>query len=161
MNNFTFGDSARQYYETICGGAGAGLGADGVGFDGASAVHTHMTNSRLTDPEVLEARLPVRVREHRVRRGSGGLGAYRGGDGSVRRIEFLQPMSASLLSGRRAIAPPGLAGGGDGAPGRQRVIRANGEAEALPALFSIEVDAGDQIEIETPGSAGLGEPNKP
>ncbi|MEO1039710.1 MAG: hydantoinase B/oxoprolinase family protein [Pseudomonadota bacterium] len=158
MNNFTFGNTAHQYYETICGGAGAGLRSDGSGFDGAAAVHTHMTNSRLTDPEVLEARFPVRVIEHRVRRASGGRGAFRGGDGSVRRLEFLEPMTANLLSGRRSVAPPGLAGGGDGAPGEQRLIRTDGRVEVLPALFTVNVGPGDQIEIETPGGGGLGDP---
>ncbi len=156
MNNFTFGDADRQYYETICGGAGAGVRADGSGFDGASAVHTHMTNSRLTDPEVMETRYPVRVETHAVRKGSGGDGAQRGGDGSVRRIGFLEPMEASLLSGRRSIAPPGLNGGRDGAPGAQRVIRADGSIEELPARLRIDLRPGDAIEIETPGGGGFG-----
>ncbi|MGX6648343.1 hydantoinase B/oxoprolinase family protein [Maricaulaceae bacterium MS644] len=156
MNNFTFGDATRQYYETICGGAGAGERLDGRGFDGASAVHTHMTNSRLTDPEVLELRYPVRILEHKVRHGSGGAGAFCGGDGSVRRIEFLEPMEAALLSGRRRIAPPGLNGGADGAPGRQRVVRANGKAEPLEARFRLDLQPGDRIEIETPGGGGFG-----
>jgi len=158
MNNFTFGDAQRQYYETICGGAGAGLRLNGRGFHGAGAVHTHMTNSRLTDPEVLELRYPVRILEHSVRRGSGGDGAYRGGDGSVRRIQFLEPMEASLLSGRRSVAPPGLAGGEDGAPGRQRVERAGGAREDLGARFGIRLEPGDVIQIETPGGGGFGEP---
>ena len=156
MNNFTFGDSTRQYYETICGGAGAGERLDGRGFDGASAVHTHMTNSRLTDPEVLELRYPVRILEHSVRHGSGGAGAFHGGDGSVRRVEFLEPMEAALLSGRRHIAPPGLNGGADGAPGRQRVVRADGRAEPLEARFRLDLQPGDRIEIETPGGGGFG-----
>src|SRR5690606_19366856 len=119
MNNFTFGDGAHQYYETLCGGVGAG-----PGFDGASAVHTHMTNSRLTDPEILERRYPVRVRRFAIRRGSGGSGAWRGGDGVVREIEFLAPMSAAILANRRRVAPFGLAGGAPGEPGRNCVIRA-------------------------------------
>ncbi|XBQ14938.1 MAG: hydantoinase B/oxoprolinase family protein [Oceanicaulis sp.] len=155
MNNFTFGDGARQYYETICGGAGAGLDAAGRGFHGASAVHTHMTNSRLTDPEVLELRYPIRVLGHAVRRGSGGAGRWRGGDGSVRRIEFLEPMQAALLSGRRTVAPPGLNGGEAGAPGKQRLVKAGGAVENLPAKFRVQIDAGDAIEIETPGGAGF------
>ena len=156
MNNFTFGNETYQYYETICGGSGAGLLADGSGFDGADAVHTHMTNSRLTDPEIMELRYPVRVLSHRVREGSGGSGKWRGGHGSVRRIEFLQAMEASLLSGRRRVAPPGLKGGGDGAPGKARVIRADGRVEQQPALFSVQLSPGDAIEIETPGGGGFG-----
>ncbi len=156
MNNFTFGDATRQYYETQCGGAGAGIDSEGAPFAGASAVHTHMTNSRLTDPEVLELRYPVRVRAHAVRRGSGGAGAARGGDGAVRRIEFLEPMDAALLSGRRTVQPPGLAGGEPGRAGGQRVIRNDGSVIALPAKFSVSVRPGDVIEIETPGGGGYG-----
>jgi 5-oxoprolinase (ATP-hydrolysing) len=151
MNNFTFGDAAHQYYETIAGGAGAG-----PGFDGASGVQTHMTNSRLTDPEVLESRHPVLVREFRYRRGSGGAGANRGGDGLVRAIEFRAPMTAAILSNHRRIAPFGLAGGGDGARGSTRVQRANGQTEELPACAVIDIGAGDAIVIETPGGGGFG-----
>jgi 5-oxoprolinase (ATP-hydrolysing) len=151
MNNFTFGDAARQYYETICGGAGATAEADG-----ASAVHTHMTNSRLTDPEILERRFPVRVERFGVRAGSGGGGARRGGDGAVRRIRFLAPMEAALLSSRREHAPQGLAGGGPAQPGRQRLIRNSGEVSELPGCFSVTVELGDVIEIETPGGGGFG-----
>ncbi|MBI1199313.1 MAG: 5-oxoprolinase [Phenylobacterium sp.] len=151
MNNFTFGDDQRQYYETICGGAGATATADG-----ASAVHTHMTNSRLTDPEILERRFPVRVETFGVRQGSGGDGAHRGGDGVRRRIRFLAPMEAALLSSRRDHAPPGLAGGGDGRPGRQRLIAASGAASELSGCFSVTVQPGDAIEIETPGGGGFG-----
>ncbi len=156
MNNFTFGDAERQYYETLCGGAGAGIRLDGRGFHGASAVHTHMTNSRLTDPEVLELRYPVRILEHAVRRGSGGRGRFTGGDGSRRRIAFLEPMQVSLLSGRRRVAPPGLDGGRPGRPGAQRIRRANGVTEDLEAKFSISVEPGDVIELETPGGGGHG-----
>jgi len=151
MNNFTFGDAARQYYETLCGGAGATAQAPG-----ADAVHTHMTNSRLTDPEILERRFPVRVEAFHIRRGSGGAGARRGGDGAVRRIRFLAPMEAALLSSRRTHAPQGLAGGGAGLPGRQRLLRADGTATELPGCFSLEVQPGDAIEIETPGGGGFG-----
>ncbi|MET0295521.1 MAG: hydantoinase B/oxoprolinase family protein, partial [Phenylobacterium sp.] len=151
MNNFTFGDDARQYYETICGGAGATATAPG-----ASAVHTHMTNSRLTDPEILERRFPVRVEAFRIRRGSGGAGARPGGDGAVRRIRFLEPMSAALLSGRREHAPQGAAGGEAGLPGAQRLITAAGAVRELAGCFSIDVAAGDAIEIETPGGGGFG-----
>jgi 5-oxoprolinase (ATP-hydrolysing) len=151
MNNFTFGDEARQYYETICGGVGATASAAG-----ASAVHSHMTNSRLTDPEILERRFPVRIEAFGVRRGSGGAGAHRGGDGAVRRVRFLGPMDAALLASRRATAPRGLAGGGPGLPGAQRLIRADGAVTKLDGCFSVRVAAGDVIEIETPGGGGFG-----
>ena len=154
MNNFTFGDAAYQYYETICGGAGAG-----PGFDGASAVHTHMTNSRLTDPEVLEWRFPVLLESFAIRRGSGGAGAWRGGDGTIRRIRFLAPMAAAILSNRRRVAPPGLAGGGDGRPGVNRVERADGTTEELSATAEVAVAPGDVIVIETPGGGGFGTPS--
>src|SRR5690606_4783944 len=143
----------HQYYETICGGAGAG-----PGFDGASAVHTHMTNSRLTDPEVLEWRYPVRIRRFEIRRGSGGDGRHRGGDGVVREIEFLKPMHAAILSNRRRKAPFGLAGGGAGAPGRNYVGRARGEIVALGPVASVALAAGDRLVIETPGGGGYGAP---
>jgi 5-oxoprolinase (ATP-hydrolysing) len=151
MSNFTFGDDDKQYYETICGGVGAT--ADGPG---ASAIHSHMTNSRLTDPEILERRFPVRVEHFGVRPGSGGAGANPGGDGAVRRIRFLAPMEAALLSTRRDHAPQGLAGGGPALPGRQRLISAAGAVKELSGCFSVRVDAGDAIEIETPGGGGFG-----
>jgi 5-oxoprolinase (ATP-hydrolysing) len=151
MNNFTFGDETRQYYETICGGAGATATTAG-----ASAIHTHMTNSRLTDPEILERRFPVRVEAFGVRAGSGGDGARRGGDGVLRRIRFLAPMEAALLSSRRENAPQGIAGGGPGSPGRQRLIAASGAVTELPGCFSVTVELGDTIEIETPGGGGFG-----
>jgi len=151
MNNLTFGDAGRQYYETIAGGAGAG-----PDFDGASGVQTHMTNSRLTDPEVLETRYPVLVREFRYRRGSGGVGRRHGGDGLVRRIEFRAPMTAAILSNHRRIAPFGLAGGGDGATGINRLEIAGGGNRELPACAIIEVGTGDTLRIETPGGGGYG-----
>ncbi len=151
MNNFTFGDEVRQYYETLCGGAGATAEADG-----ASAIHTHMTNSRLTDPEILERRFPIRVEAFGVRAGSGGDGARRGGDGARRRIRFLAPMEAALLSTRREHAPQGLAGGGPALPGSQRLIANSGEVTELSGCFSVQVVAGDVIEIETPGGGGYG-----
>ena len=151
MNNFTFGDARRQYYETIAGGSGAG-----PGFDGADAVQTHMTNSRLTDPEVLEARFPVLVDSFAVRRGSGGAGAWRGGDGAVRRIRFLEPMTAAILSNRRRVAPFGLSGGKDGATGCNRVERVGGGTECLEATALTEMAAGDVFVIETPGGGGYG-----
>ena len=151
MNNFTFGDETRQYYETICGGAGATAQRAGT-----SAVHTHMTNSRLTDPEILERRFPVRVEAFAMRRGSGGAGAYAGGEGAYRRVRFLAAMEAALLSTRREHAPQGLAGGGPALPGAQRLIAANGAVKELPGCFSLNVAAGDIIEIETPGGGGFG-----
>jgi 5-oxoprolinase (ATP-hydrolysing) len=153
MNNFTFGNARYQYYETLCGGAGAG-----PGFDGASAVHTHMTNSRLTDPEVLEQRYPVRIVRFAIRRGSGGAGRWRGGDGVVREVEFLEPMHAAILSNRRRVAPAGLAGGTPGALGRNYVLRANGRTEEFPATADVELAAGDRFGIETPGGGGYGAP---
>jgi len=151
MNNFTFGDETRQYYETLCGGTGAT--AD---HPGESAIHSHMTNSRLTDPEILERRFPVRIEIFGRRWGSGGIGALTGGDGAVRSITFLAPMEAALLSSRRTHAPQGLNGGGPGRPGRQSLITAAGEIKELPGCFSISVEVGDRIEIETPGGGGFG-----
>jgi 5-oxoprolinase (ATP-hydrolysing) len=151
MNNFTFGNARHQYYETLCGGAGAG-----PSFDGASAVHTHMTNSRLTDPEVLEWRYPVRVRRFAIRRGSGGAGRHRGGDGVIRDIEFLEPMQAGILSNRRRVPPFGLHGGAAGACGRNYVLRADGRVEELSATASVELAPGDRFIIETPGGGGYG-----
>jgi 5-oxoprolinase (ATP-hydrolysing) len=151
MNNFTFGDDRRQYYETICGGAGAG-----PGFDGASAVQTHMTNSRLTDPEVLEWRFPVMVESFAIRQDSGGAGRHRGGEWVVRRIRFREPMSAAILSGRRAVPPFGADGGKPGALGRNTVTRADGSAETLPGTAVAEMRPGDVFVIETPGGGGFG-----
>ncbi len=153
MNNVTFGNETYQYYETICGGAGAG-----PGFDGASAVHTHMTNSRLTDPEVLEWRYPVLLRRFSVRPGSGGTGRYRGGDGVVREIEFREAMTAAILSGHRRIAPFGLAGGGSGAIGRNRLRRADGSTIEMGATAAFPVGPGDILVVETPGGGGYGAP---
>ncbi|MFM5924856.1 MAG: hydantoinase B/oxoprolinase family protein [Novosphingobium sp.] len=153
MNNFTFGNDRYQYYETIAGGSGAG-----PGFDGASAVQTHMTNSRLTDPEVLETRYPVLVDEFRIRTGSGGAGQWRGGDGVVRRIRFRETMEAGILSGRRRTVPFGLAGGGAAFPGITRVERTSGELEVLDSTAGVTVAAGDAIVIETPGGGGYGKP---
>ena len=151
MNNLTFGNDQHQYYETICGGAGAG-----PGFDGASAVQTHMTNSRLTDPEVLEWRFPVRVEEFAIRQNSGGQGQYKGGDGVTRRLQFLEPMTATILANHRTLAPSGLAGGGDGDRGRNLVERSDGRVEELPSCASIAMTAGDCLIIETPGGGGFG-----
>ncbi|MDP3382812.1 MAG: hydantoinase B/oxoprolinase family protein, partial [Phenylobacterium sp.] len=151
MNNFTFGDETRQYYETLCGGAGATATTPG-----ADGVHTHMTNSRLTDPEILERRFPVRLEHFGLRAGSGGAGAQRGGDGVVRRLRFLAPMEAALLSSRRTHPPAGLAGGGAGAAGRQALMTAAGEVKELSGCFSVAVAPGDTLEIQTPGGGGYG-----
>jgi 5-oxoprolinase (ATP-hydrolysing) len=153
MNNFTFGDDTYQYYETVAGGSGAG-----EGFDGADAVQTHMTNSRLTDPEVLEWRFPVLLESFEIRRGSGGAGRWRGGDGAVRRVRFLEPMVAAILSEHRRIAPPGMAGGSSGATGRNWVRRADGTVVELGACDQIEMHPGDCFVIETPGGGGYGRP---
>ncbi|HKR24090.1 MAG TPA: hydantoinase B/oxoprolinase family protein, partial [Allosphingosinicella sp.] len=151
MNNFTFGNDRYQYYETIAGGAGAG-----PDFDGASAVQTHMTNSRLTDPEILETRFPVILERFAIRRGSGGAGTQRGGDGTVRRIRFREPMQAGILSNRRRVAPKGIEGGGDAEAGVNKVIRADGSEELLGATASADMAAGDAFEIQTPGGGGFG-----
>jgi 5-oxoprolinase (ATP-hydrolysing) len=153
MNNLTFGNARYQYYETICGGTGAG-----PTFGGADAVHSHMTNSRLTDPEVLEWRFPVLVDAFAIRRGSGGTGKHRGGNGAVRRIKFLEPMTAAILSGRRLTAPFGLAGGGDGLSGRNYVIRGDGTRDDLGPTDETEVAAGDILVIESPGGGAWGTP---
>ncbi|MFN7620572.1 MAG: hydantoinase B/oxoprolinase family protein [bacterium] len=151
MNNFTFGDQTRQYYETIAGGSGAG-----PGFDGTAAVQTHMTNSRLTDPEVLETRFPVLLEEFSIRRGSGGDGANRGGDGAIRRLRFLEPLTAAILSNHRRTAPFGLSGGEDGAVGDNRVERVDGTADHLGATAEVSMGIGDVFVIETPGGGGFG-----
>ncbi|MBI1206186.1 MAG: 5-oxoprolinase [Azospirillum sp.] len=151
MNNLTFGNRAYQYYETICGGAGAG-----PDFDGTSAVHTHMTNSRLTDPEVLEWRFPVLLDSFEIRKGSGGAGRHHGGDGTRRRLRFLEPMTAAILSNHRRVPPFGLEGGQPGAVGRCWVERADGRHLELGATGRTEVAAGDVLVIETPGGGGFG-----
>jgi 5-oxoprolinase (ATP-hydrolysing) len=151
MNNFTFGNAAHQYYETISGGSGAG-----PGFNGTSVVQTHMTNSRLTDPEVLEFRFPVRLESYAIRTASGGKGQFTGGDGGVRRVRFLQPMTASILSNGRTVAAFGMAGGLPGAVGVNRIERANGSTETLAHIGSAEMAAGDVFVIETPGGGGYG-----
>jgi 5-oxoprolinase (ATP-hydrolysing) len=154
MNNTLFGDSTFGYYETICGGNGATPQRDG-----ADAVHTHMTSTRLTDPEVIELRYPVRVREFAIRRGSGGAGKHRGGDGIVRRLEFLRDLQVSLLHQRRGKYPPyGLEGGQPGAIGRNTLTRADGSVEPLGGLAQFQAHAGDILTIETPGGGGFGQP---
>jgi 5-oxoprolinase (ATP-hydrolysing) len=151
MNNLLFGNERFGYYETVCGGSGAG-----PGFAGASAVHTHMTNTRITDPEVLEHRYPVRLERFFIRRGSGGSGTWPGGDGAVREILFLEPMSLSLLSQHRVERPYGIQGGEPGLPGRQRLVRSTGEVEELASVDGREVGPGDRLILETPGGGGCG-----
>ncbi len=154
MNNLLFGSAATGYYETICGGSGATPEADG-----ADAVHTHMTNTRTTDPEVLEQRYPVRLQEFSIRRGSGGAGRHRGGDGAIRRIEFLAEVEVSLLSQRRGpYAPYGLQGGQPGALGRNILRRADGSTEVLPGTVCFTARPGDSLTIHTPGGGGFGTP---
>jgi 5-oxoprolinase (ATP-hydrolysing) len=156
MNNTIFGTSAFSYYETVCGGTGAG-----PGFAGVDAVHSHMTNTRITDPEVLEHRYPVRLERFGIRRGSGGAGRYRGGDGAVREITFLEPVRLSLLTQRRAAGPAGLDGGEAGAPGVQWIERHDGGRDALGAVAAADLQAGDRLVLLTPGGGGYGFPEAP
>jgi 5-oxoprolinase (ATP-hydrolysing) len=156
MNNTTWGNAKYQYYETICGGTGAGVRSDGTGYPGTSGVHSHMTNSRLTDPEVLEWRFPVVLGEFDIRAGSGGAGRWPGGDGVTRRIRFLEPMTLAILSGHRVVPPPGLAGGSPGACGRTRIVRADGTVETLASADRTELAEGDVHWLETPGGGGYG-----
>ena len=164
MNNFTFGNERHQYYETISGGSGAGIrdlaaAADSKeGFDGTDVVQTHMTNSRLTDPEVLEFRFPVRLESYSIRYGSGGRGRWHGGNGGIRRVRFLEPMTASILSNNRTVAPFGLAGGEPGKAGRNTVERSDGRIEELTHIGSVPMGVGDVFVIETPGGGGFGSP---
>jgi 5-oxoprolinase (ATP-hydrolysing) len=153
MNNLLFGDAVYQYYETVCGGIGAG-----PGFPGTSAVQTHMTNTRMTDPEILELRYPVRLEEFSIRRGSGGAGQWPGGDGSRRRIRFLRPMEAVIVASRRTVPPHGMQGGEAGAPGRQWVERASGGVTLLKGQDSAMLEPGDILALETPGGGGWGTP---
>ncbi|MFN6516246.1 MAG: hydantoinase B/oxoprolinase family protein [Nostoc sp. CreGUA01] len=151
MNNFTFGNERYQYYETICGGSGAG-----INFNGTDGVHSHMTNSRLTDPEVLETRYPVLLESFSIRDDSGGKGEYSGGNGVVRRIRFLEPMTANILSGHRQVSPFGLNGGEAGKVGRNWIQRQNGSEESLDSTATVEMNVGDVFAIETPGGGGFG-----
>ena len=153
MNNLTFGNARHQYYETVCGGSGAG-----PDFDGTDAVHTHMTNSRLTDPEILEQRYPVVLEAFEIRRGSGGRGRYKGGDGVRRTIRFNEGMELVILANRRKIPPYGVAGGEPGAPGRNWIERANGRVQELTGTDTARVEPGDRFVLETPGGGGWGEP---
>ncbi len=161
MNNFTFGNERHQYYETISGGTGAGGVLDGQGaliggFNGASVVQAHMTNSRLTDPEVLEFRFPVRLLSYEIREGSGGAGRWRGGNGGVRRVQFLESATASIISNGRVHPAFGAQGGSAGAPGINRVLRADGTIEELAHIAQVPMQAGDVFEIQTPGGGGFG-----
>ena len=165
MNNFTFGNERHQYYETISGGSGAGgvFDSQGVltgGFDGTSVVQAHMTNSRLTDPEVLEFRFPVRLESYEIRVGSGGAGRWQGGNGGVRRVRFLEPMTASILSNGRRHGAFGMAGGQPGQVGENRVVRLNGSVESLGHIGQAEMRPGDILEIHTPGGGGFGAAEK-
>jgi 5-oxoprolinase (ATP-hydrolysing) len=155
MNNFTFGNDDVQYYETICGGAGAG-----PGFDGADAVHTHMTNSRLTDPEVFEQNFPAIVESFSIRKNSGGAGKWHGGDGTVRRIRFLEPVGAAILSNHRRVAPFGIDGGKPARTGTNRIIRTDGNEEQLSGTATVQLNKGDTFVIETPGGGGYGKTNR-
>jgi 5-oxoprolinase (ATP-hydrolysing) len=162
MNNFTFGNARVQYYETISGGSGAGGRFDAQGqlvggFDGTSVVQTHMTNSRLTDPEVLEFRFPVRLESYAIRQGSGGAGRWHGGDGGVRRVRFLEPMTAGILSNGRIHPAFGMAGGQSGLPGINRVVRSDGSVQELAHIGQVEMQVGDVFEIHTPGGGGFGQ----
>jgi len=151
MNNFTFGNARYQYYETISGGSGAG-----EGFDGTDVVQTNMTNSRLTDPEILEFRFPVRLESYEIRAGSGGAGRWHGGNGGVRKVRFLEPMTAAILSNNRIHAPFGMAGGEPAAKGRNLVLRADGRVEELGHIGKVDMQAGDMFVVETPGGGGFG-----
>ena len=154
MNNTLFGNKNFGYYETICGGCGAG-----EGFNGASAVHHHMTNTRITDPEILEHRYPVRLEQFTIRKNSGGKGKWNGGDGVIREITFLEPVNLSVLSQRRKSGPFGINGGEAGKPGSQKIIRKNGEEIRLDSIQNIDLEAGDKFIIETPGGGGFWEKN--
>jgi 5-oxoprolinase (ATP-hydrolysing) len=160
-NNFTFGNARHQYYETISGGSGAGAVLDAKGnvaggFDGTSVVQTHMTNSRLTDPEVLEFRFPVRLESYEIRAGSGGAGKWKGGNGGVRRVRFLEDMTASILSNGRHHGAFGMAGGQPGQVGINRVVRSDGSVEQLDHIGQARMKPGDIFEIHTPGGGGWG-----
>lgn len=156
MNNLTFGNARVQYYETLCSGSPAGFDRDGNGFDGTAAVHVHMTNTRLTDPEILETRYPVVLEKFAIRRGSGGRGRWRSGDGTARVIRALEPLRCAILSGFRKVAPFGLAGGAPGETGRNAVRRADGRVEELAGCASVALEPGDAIVIETPTGGGVG-----
>jgi 5-oxoprolinase (ATP-hydrolysing) len=154
MNNFVYGNEKYQNYETICGGTGAGLDHPGT-----SAVHSHMTNTRMTDPEVVEWRFPVRVESFCIRRGSGGSGRFAGGSGVIREMRFLEPMTATILSSHRQVEPYGLEGGGPGKCGENSVLRTDGEVVEVLGNDEVEMEAGDIFVIKTPGGGGFGRPD--
>ena len=161
MNNFTFGNQRYQYYETISGGSAAGgrfdeRGELTGGFDGTAVVQTHMTNSRMTDPEVLEFRFPVRLDSYAIRQGSGGAGRWQGGDGGIRRVRFLEPMTAAILSNGRVHPAFGAQGGSPGTVGINRVLRADGSVQTLAHIDEVQMQPGDVFEIQTPGGGGFG-----
>jgi 5-oxoprolinase (ATP-hydrolysing) len=156
MNNLNFGNARYQYYETICSGSPAGIDAKGNGFDGTAGVQVHMTNTRLTDPEVLELRYPVVVESFSIRRGSGGKGRWKSGDGTERVIRFLEPMQCAILSGYRRIRPFGLLGGEPGATGENLLRRSSGQTENLGGSAQTKVEPGDAIIIHTPTGGGYG-----
>ncbi|MEM6306504.1 MAG: hydantoinase B/oxoprolinase family protein, partial [Pseudomonadota bacterium] len=156
MNNFVYGNDVYQNYETICGGTGAG-----AGFHGTSAVHSHMTNTRMTDPEVLETRFPVLVREFSTRRGSGGAGQFCGGDGIVRRLQFNEPMTVTTLTSHRVVPPHGAQGGAPGQTGENAVQRVDGTIELLKGNDQVQVQPGDIFIMKTPGGGGFGASTDP
>jgi 5-oxoprolinase (ATP-hydrolysing) len=158
MNNLTFGNDRHQYYETICSGSPAGVRNDGTGFHGTSGVHVHMTNSRLTDPEILELRFPVLLEEFGLRPGSGGKGRFHAGDGTTRTIRFLERMDCAILSSHRKRAPLGVAGGGAGEVGRTLVRRADGRIEELAACAQTVLEPGEAVTVITPTPGGWGAP---
>ena len=153
MNNFLFGDGSFGYYETLAGGSGAG-----PSHHGSSGRHVHMTNTAITDPELLEHRFPVRLWKYEIRHGSGGAGGHRGGDGMIREVEFLKPLVVSFLTERRASGPRGLHGGKDGQPGSQTRIHPDGREELLPGAVTYQAVAGERVVIRTPGGGGWGSP---
>ena len=156
MNNLTFGNARYQYYETICSGSSAGVGNDGQGFDGTDGVHCHMTNSRLTDPEVLEMRFPVVLEDFHIRTGSGGKGRWRSGAGTERRIRFRERMDLAILSSHRKLHPPGLAGGEPGERGATHVRRADGRFEQLAGCDQTVLEPGEAVIVRTPTGGGYG-----
>ena len=156
MNNLTFGNETYQYYETLCSGSPAGRFNDGAGFSGTDAVHVHMTNSRLTDPEILETRYPVLLEDFHIRENSGGRGKFTAGNGTKRTIRFLEKMDCAILSSHRTIRPHGLAGGEAGEMGRTTVRRLDGSIEELGGCAQTVIEAGEAVTVQTPTAGGYG-----
>ena len=156
MNNITWGNEHFQYYETICGGTGAGIDFSGEFYNGTSAIHSHMTNSRLTDPEVLEFRFPVILEEFSIRKNSGGMGKFKGGDGVIRKIRILEDMIISVLSGHRTVPPPGILGGNPGKTGSTTLIKSEGTEYILKYADQVKANPNDILVVKTPGGGGLG-----